>query len=47
MCARARELGCARLTLTTHLRRAEAHAFYERLGFEFTGRRYVRMLDAP
>lgn len=47
MCARARELGCARLALTTHLRRAEAHAFYERLGFEFTGRRYVRMLEAP
>ena len=42
---RARELGCTRIAVTTHLRRAGAHAFYERLGFEFTGRRYVRALD--
>jgi hypothetical protein len=28
--------------VTTHVRRADAHAFYERLGFDFTGRRYVR-----
>jgi GNAT superfamily N-acetyltransferase len=47
MCAHARELGCARITLTTHLRRSDAHAFYEKLGFEFTGRRYVRRLGAP
>lgn len=47
MCGRARELGCARITLTTHLRRSDAHAFYERLGFELTGRRYVRTLHAP
>jgi ribosomal protein S18 acetylase RimI-like enzyme len=39
--AQARDRGCARMTLTTHLRRTEAHAFYERLGFELTGRRYV------
>jgi N-acetylglutamate synthase-like GNAT family acetyltransferase len=38
----ARSAGASRLMLTTHLRRADAHAFYERLGFEFTGRRYVR-----
>lgn len=37
----AREAGCRRLTVTTHLRRAGAHAFYEQLGFDFTGRSYV------
>jgi hypothetical protein len=31
--------------VTTHIRRADAHAFYERLGFELTGRRYVRPID--
>lgn len=40
----ARSLGSTRLLVTTHVRRADAHAFYERLGFEFTGRRYVRAL---
>ena len=38
----ARSAGASRLLVTTHNRRADAHAFYERLGFEFTGRRYVR-----
>lgn len=38
----AKSLGAARLIVTTHVRRADAHAFYERLGFAFTGRRYVR-----
>lgn len=37
-----RSLGASRLMVTTHVRRADAHSFYERLGFEFTGRRYVR-----
>jgi GNAT superfamily N-acetyltransferase len=37
-----KSLGASRLMVTTHVRRAGAHAFYERLGFEFTGRRYVR-----
>ena len=37
--------GASRLMVTTHVRRAGAHAFYERLGFEFTGRRYVRPID--
>jgi GNAT superfamily N-acetyltransferase len=40
--ATAKSLGASRLMVTTHVRRADAHAFYERLGFEFTGRRYVR-----
>lgn len=38
----AREAGCERLTVTTHLHRADAHAFYEKLGFELTGRRYSK-----
>jgi GNAT superfamily N-acetyltransferase len=38
----ARRWGCTRLLVTTHVRRADAHAFYERIGFELTGRRYVR-----
>jgi GNAT superfamily N-acetyltransferase len=40
----ARERGASRLMVTTHVRRADAHAFYERLGFDFTGRRYVKSL---
>ena len=40
----ARRWGCPRILVTTHLRRAGAHAFYERIGFEFTGRRYVKTL---
>jgi GNAT superfamily N-acetyltransferase len=39
----ARQQGAARLVVTTALRRAGAHAFYERLGFEQTGRRYQRL----
>jgi GNAT superfamily N-acetyltransferase len=38
----ARDHGAAHVVVTTALRRAGAHAFYERLGFEFTGRRYVK-----
>jgi GNAT superfamily N-acetyltransferase len=40
----ARRWGCTRLMVTTHIRRADAHAFYEHLGFELTGRRYVKPL---
>jgi len=40
----AKSLGASRLMVTTHVRRADAHKFYERLGFEFTGRRYVRTI---
>jgi GNAT superfamily N-acetyltransferase len=40
--ARSRE--CALLFLTTAERRAGAHAFYEALGFEHTGRRYTKRL---
>lgn len=40
----ARDRGAARVLVTTALRRAGAHAFYEKLGFEFTGRRYVKSI---
>ena len=40
--AAARGAGCVQLFLTTAERRADAHAFYESVGFERTGRRYVK-----
>ncbi|MFL5384600.1 MAG: GNAT family N-acetyltransferase [Longimicrobiaceae bacterium] len=40
----AREQGAAQLHLTTGLHRDGAHRFYERLGYERTGARYVRKL---
>jgi GNAT superfamily N-acetyltransferase len=40
----ARGWGCTRLMVTTHVRRPAAHAFYEHVGFELTGRRYVKAL---
>ena len=40
----ARGWGCERLMVTTHVRRADAHAFYERIGFTLTGRRYARAI---
>jgi GNAT superfamily N-acetyltransferase len=41
----ARRRGCGLLFLTTSERRDAAHAFYERLGLEQTGRRYGRTLS--
>ena len=43
--AEARARGCCLIFLTTAERRADAHAFYARLGFEETGRRFVKMLS--
>jgi N-acetylglutamate synthase-like GNAT family acetyltransferase len=40
----ARERGCGIFFLTTAERRADAHAFYERLGLEYNGRRYAKTL---
>lgn len=40
----ARRRGADRLVLTTAAHRAGAHAFYERLGYALTGRRYAREL---
>lgn len=36
----ARAQGCKRFVVTTALRRTDAHAFYERLDYTHTGRRY-------
>ena len=36
----ARERGCHRMIVTTALNRSDAHAFYERIGYAHTGRRY-------
>jgi len=41
----ARSRGCELLFVTTAERRDDAHAFYERVGLEQTGRRYGRMLS--
>lgn len=42
--AEARQRGCCLIFLTTAERRGEAHAFYRRIGFEETGRRFVKPL---
>jgi GNAT superfamily N-acetyltransferase len=41
----ARARGCELLFLTTSEHRGDAHAFYERMGLEHTGRRYARTLS--
>jgi GNAT superfamily N-acetyltransferase len=41
----ARSRGCELLYLTTSERRNDAHAFYERIGLKYTGRRYSRALS--
>jgi GNAT superfamily N-acetyltransferase len=43
--AEARARGCETLALHTAHRRADAHAFYEALGYEHTGRRYAKTLS--
>jgi GNAT superfamily N-acetyltransferase len=43
--AEARLRGCELLFLTTAERRDDAHAFYERVGLEHSGRRYARTLS--
>ena len=43
--AEARLRGCELLYVTTAERRDDAHAFYERVGLEHTGRRYARALS--
>ena len=40
----ARARGCVLLYLTTAERRADAHAFYDRVGLQQTGRRYGKRL---
>lgn len=41
---RARAAGCERLSVTTHENRPDAHVFYARIGFEYTGRRFGKTL---
>jgi GNAT superfamily N-acetyltransferase len=41
----ARTQGASRLVVTTAAHRAGAHAFYERLGYGLSGRRYARELN--
>jgi GNAT superfamily N-acetyltransferase len=41
----ARRRGCVLIFLTTAERRRDAHAFYRRLGYEETGRRFAKSLD--
>ena len=36
--------GCVRVSVTTALHRSTAHAFYERLGYVHSGRRYTKVL---
>lgn len=39
-----KERSADKATLTSHRRREAAHRFYERRGYEFNGRRYVKNL---
>ena len=43
--AEARARGCCLIFLTTAERRDGAHVFYRRIGWEETGRRFVKRLD--
>lgn len=38
------ERGVKRVNLTTALHREDAHAFYERLGYTFTGKRFTKII---
>jgi GNAT superfamily N-acetyltransferase len=40
----ARENGAGRISLTSHLRRSDAHAFYRAIGYEENGRRFTKAL---
>ena len=43
----ARERRCSRLTVTSAEHRADAHAFYQRCGMPYTGRRFSTSLAEP
>jgi GNAT superfamily N-acetyltransferase len=40
----ARAWRCGRIMVTSAERRADAHAFYEQVGYEYTGRRFAKSL---
>jgi GNAT superfamily N-acetyltransferase len=40
---RTRDLGCVMVEVSSNMRRADAHAFYERLGFERTSYRFAKV----
>ena len=42
----AREQGCSKIEVASALRRTEAHAFYERLGYEHVAHRFVKGLES-
>ncbi|MHC4947058.1 MAG: GNAT family N-acetyltransferase [Planctomycetota bacterium] len=44
---RAAAAGCVRMEVTSRLRRREAHAFYEHLGYAHASKRFVKPLPAP
>jgi GNAT superfamily N-acetyltransferase len=39
-----KQRGAKRVNLTTALHREDAHGFYEKLGYTFTGKRYTKIL---
>ena len=41
----AREHTCTRIAVTSAERRADAHALHERIGYTYTGRRFVKQLS--